>query len=442
MVQTTPGVFTNVPAGTYTVSVTSGDCFDTSTPFTITEPTPITFTSSFVNVTCNGLNNGSINVVATGGTGTIQYSISTNPLQTENNGLFTNLGPGTYQVFVQDQAGCFLAPLTFTITEPAPITLATLNIVPELCYNDGGTIAFSLTGGTTTPTVGYTVSVNNGALTQSSLTGVFSFTNLAPGTYNFLITDANGCDDFQFTQELLPGVDIQAIIDDEYGCESNIPSNVFTVDVNPDVPLSEFTFSLDGASAVVSNVFTNVSSGNHIMSVIHSSGCIQTVPFNVIAYTSPSLTLTLSGLNQFTASTTGGAGGYEYILNGVDVGTTTVYMINQTGNYTVTVIDDNGCEDTETIFMTFYDVVIPDYFTPDGDGINDGWGPIYTDNFPNIEVYIFDRYSRKIKTLGQGETWDGTYNNNPLPTGDYWYVLKLNGESDTREFVGNFTLYR
>ena len=136
------------------------------------------------------------------------------------------------------------------------------------------------------------------------------------------------------------------------------------------------------------------------------------------------------------------AGGNEYILNGQDVGSTSVYTINQTGNYTVTVIDDNGCEDTQTIFMTFYDVTIPNYFTPDGDGINDGWSPIYTEGFPNLVVYIFDRYSRKVVTLKQGDSWDGTYNNKPLPTGDYWYVIKLNGDSDTREFIGNFTLYR
>ena len=442
VVQTTPGVFTNVPSGTYTVSVTSGDCIDTSSSFTITEPNPIVFTSSFTNVTCNGLNNGSINVVATGGTGTIQYSISSNPLQTENDGLFTNLSPGTYQVFVQDQAGCFLPPLTFTITEPSSITLATLNINPELCFNDGGSIGFTLTGGTTTATVGYTVSVNNGLFTQSSLTGIFNFTNLAPGSYEFLITDANGCDDFQFTQILAPGVDIQSIIDISYTCVGNLPSNEVIVDVNPAVPLSDFTFSLDGSPAVASNIFTNVSAGNHIMTVTHSSGCTESTPFSITSFSSPVLTLAQSGLNQFTATTTGGAGGYQYFLNGVDVGTTTVYLINQTGNYTVTVIDDNGCEDTETIFMTFFDITIPDYFTPDGDGNNDTWAPIYTDNFPNLQVYIFDRYSRKIKALGQGDSWDGTYNNNPLPTGDYWYVLKLNGENDTREFVGNFTLYR
>lgn len=437
------GVFQNVPAGTYTVTVISGDCNATSIPFTISQPTPIVQTSTSFNVTCNGLNDGIINVVATGGTGVIQYSISSRPLETVNSGLFTNLAPGTYTVSVQDQNGCFLDPiLSFTITEPPVIVLSSLNIVPELCYGDGTDFTFSLTGGTTTPTVGYTVSVNQGAITQTSLTGNFSFLNLPAGTYVFVVTDANNCRDFQFTQIFAPGVDIQPIIDIDYLCTGNVPTNTVTVDVNPALPLSEFTFSLDGAAPVTTNVFNAVGPGSHVMVVNHISGCSEPIPFNIVTYDSPILTLAQTGLNQFTATTIGGAGGNEYILNGQDVGSTTVYTINQTGNYTVTVIDDNGCEDTKTIFMTFYDVTIPNYFTPDGDGVNDGWSPIYTDNFPNLVVYIFDRYSRKVVTLKQGDSWDGTYNNKPLPTGDYWYVIKLNGDSDTREFIGNFTLYR
>jgi gliding motility-associated-like protein len=38
--------------------------------------------------------------------------------------------------------------------------------------------------------------------------------------------------------------------------------------------------------------------------------------------------------------------------------------------------------------------------------------------------------------------WDGIYQGHNLPTGDYWYVIKLKGENDDREFVGHFTLYR
>ena len=55
---------------------------------------------------------------------------------------------------------------------------------------------------------------------------------------------------------------------------------------------------------------------------------------------------------------------------------------------------------------------------------------------------IFDRYGRMIATLKIGGYWDGTYNGVALPTGDYWYVVRLNDKKDNREFVGHFTLYR
>ena len=44
--------------------------------------------------------------------------------------------------------------------------------------------------------------------------------------------------------------------------------------------------------------------------------------------------------------------------------------------------------------------------------------------------------------LQDTDPWDGFYNQADLPTGDYWYIIKLNGDEDTREFVGHFTLYR
>ncbi|HAB26814.1 MAG TPA: gliding motility protein, partial [Xanthomarina gelatinilytica] len=45
-------------------------------------------------------------------------------------------------------------------------------------------------------------------------------------------------------------------------------------------------------------------------------------------------------------------------------------------------------------------------------------------------------------TLRVGQTWDGTYQGKELPTGDYWYVVRLNDPNDNRDFVGHFTLYR
>jgi gliding motility-associated-like protein len=92
--------------------------------------------------------------------------------------------------------------------------------------------------------------------------------------------------------------------------------------------------------------------------------------------------------------------------------------------------------------MEFIDVCISNYFTPNGDGVQDDWGPGCTEQYPNLTFDIYDRYGRAIATLGVGQKWDGTYKGNELPSGDYWYVVKLNDANDNRDFVGHFTLYR
>ncbi len=60
----------------------------------------------------------------------------------------------------------------------------------------------------------------------------------------------------------------------------------------------------------------------------------------------------------------------------------------------------------------------------------------------NLTFDIFDRYGRKVASLRVNEKWDGTYDGRELPTGDYWYVVRLNDANDDRDFVGHFTLYR
>ena len=58
-------------------------------------------------------------------------------------------------------------------------------------------------------------------------------------------------------------------------------------------------------------------------------------------------------------------------------------------------------------------------------------------------MIIFDRYGRELYRMEYGDSgWNGIYNNKELPTGDYWYITKLQGENDDREFIGHFTLYR
>ena len=453
--QQASATFNNVAAGNYFVRVNNGDCADDSPSFVIIEPNPLVITTrTATNVLCNGQSDGSVNVVVTGGTGQIQYSISSNPGLTQNNGQFNGLAPGNYTVFVQDQNGCTnltqptplptISSIPFTITQPTVLIGTTVTTQPA-CFDDRGTIVVTPSGGTTTTTVGYTIQV--GSFTQTLFTGSATFANLLPGVYPINITDANGCL-FQDSKTIVAGVDMKQNYNTESICINNVPTNITTIYVNPAIPANEFTYSLDGGTPTAQTVYTNLPAGPHTVTVTHTmptapfTTCQRVVSFFTTLFTGPTLSVVESGLNTLTATTTGGLPPYVYIINGFDNGTSNVYQINQTGIYSVIVTDSRGCTANFSLPLTFYDIVIPNFFTPDGTGINNTWSPIFTDNFPNIRTEIFDRYGRTIKTLLKGQSWDGKYNGLELPTGDYWYLLKLNDTDDPREFVGNFTLYR
>lgn len=145
---------------------------------------------------------------------------------------------------------------------------------------------------------------------------------------------------------------------------------------------------------------------------------------------------------EFVAIATGGTGDYIYIMNGENYGDTNVFLVTEDGTYTVTVIDSSGCEATALIEIEIEGPCIPNYFTPNGDGVSDTWAPECVEDYPNLTFDIFDRYGRKVAEYRVGEYWDGRYNGTELPTGDYWYVVRPNSTALNKEYVGHFTLYR
>lgn len=108
----------------------------------------------------------------------------------------------------------------------------------------------------------------------------------------------------------------------------------------------------------------------------------------------------------------------------------------------VYVEDGQGCGYYIDILKEFFDIEIPNYFTPNGDGMNDLWYPENIQNYPDAVIEIFDRYGRFIAKLKPGEGWNGYYNGKELPSGDYWYIIHVNAADDNRVFKGHFTLYR
>ncbi|MFD1162099.1 T9SS type B sorting domain-containing protein [Hwangdonia seohaensis] len=444
-VQTSPGVFTDLPVGTYQVQVDSGDCLTVSAQTTITEPiAPLVANFTVTDVTCTGSNNGVMEITASGGTGIIKYAISPQLNQFFETPIFEDLAPGTYQAIAQDELGCYVI-LDFTVSEPLPVMLTIVpnSIIPEVCNGDlDGEFSIDISGGT----LPYSVSLDdiNGTYTPGTLTQTqFDFTGLAGGDHVVYVRDAQGCES-EWNITFPPSVLIDPMVAVDFGCTNNLSTNTVTVTVDASVNPSDLDYSLNGGAYQTSNVFNDVPPGlNHFIDVRHTNGCIQrTDTFDIAAYDPLTLSLEDGALNEIVAIASGGTGDYEFTLNGESYGSTNTFLIYASGDYTVTVTDSNGCFASVTRYFEYVDVCIPNYFTPNNDGNQDEWGPGCTDQYRDMTFDIFDRYGRKVATLRAGEKWDGKYNSKELPTGDYWYVVRLNDTKDNREFVGHFTLYR
>jgi gliding motility-associated-like protein len=190
-------------------------------------------------------------------------------------------------------------------------------------------------------------------------------------------------------------------------------------------------------------VFTNLTPGDHFIMAHHKNTCIDaTAVFHIDQIDPLAISIDLGKLNEIVATTTGGSGVYHYSVNGEDMGSNNKYIYYRSGDYTVTVTDSNGCVASVTKHFDFIDIEIPNVFTPNGSGTNDTWKPTKTENYPDIQFVVYDRYGREVGKFGAGQSWDGKYKGTELPMGDYWYVLKLRNSKDDREFIGHFTLYR
>jgi gliding motility-associated-like protein len=101
------------------------------------------------------------------------------------------------------------------------------------------------------------------------------------------------------------------------------------------------------------------------------------------------------------------------------------------GNYKVTLhaVNDIGCEDTAVrqFLMVIPDkvLIVPNVFSPNGDGINDKWEIAGLRGVTNCTVEIFNRWGQEVyNSHGYNNPWDGTWKGKPVPVATYYYVIK------------------
>jgi hypothetical protein len=152
----------NVPAGTYSYTVTDGLGCTASCSATVGEPAELIASCSATNPACFG-GTGSITVSAVGGTA--PYS---------GDGVFSGLGSGNYNYTVTDNNGC-TSSCSATITVPSQLIASCTPTNESAPGANDGSVLVAATGGT------------------APYTGDGNFTGLAAGNYNYTVTDNNGC---------------------------------------------------------------------------------------------------------------------------------------------------------------------------------------------------------------------------------------------------------
>ncbi len=255
-------VFTNLAAGTYTVTVRDGNNCSNQKSVTITQPAALVSSEAPVNVLCNGGNNGKITVTATGGTGPYQYRIGSGALQSSNE--FTNLFAGTFNISIVDANNCTVTR-SVTITQPAAVTNSP-SMEEAKCFGEAsGRITVTAAGG-----VGpYQYRLGTGTLQSNPL-----FTGLAAGSYAVVVRDANGCETTQnITVTQRPQL-IAAVTSVNPDASNRFVGSVKVVGTGGTGP---YEYSLNGAPYQTNGEFASgYVIGQNTISVRDANGCIAT----------------------------------------------------------------------------------------------------------------------------------------------------------------------
>jgi gliding motility-associated-like protein len=275
------------------------------------------------------------------------------------------------------------------------------------------------------------------AVSNNGITGTWlpaTINNMATDTYNFFPDAgqcaANGSLTITVNQPVSPDFD-----DIEFCDGAAVPSlsPISPIGINGiwnpaviDPTISSYVFTPDAGECATTQTI-NVT--------IHPL-TLNDVTWSATSYFSDDAVITVIATDP---------GNYLYQLDFGPIQPSNIFDHVPPGSHTITVYDAYGCSAPIVRQDAVVIVDYPHFFTPNGDGMNDTWD-IFDLNMVGQEqaaIHIFDRYGKLLKQIAPaGLGWDGTYNGQPMPSSDYWFVVKYMELGVPREFKSHFSLKR
>jgi len=240
-----------------------------------------------------------------------------------------------------------------------------------------------------------------------------------------------------------------AIADSIVLCQSDAPINIVAT------PSTSGTSTFSGTGITSAGVFDPKVSGAGSYTVNYSfvdnTQCNYTTSFKVLVTAMPTITMPATagvfegGQLKLNPTITGNNLTYAWLpTTGISDATVAnpVFMPAVNTTYTLTVTSGSGCSATAQVTISVLkNIVVPNTFTPNNDGINDTWEIEYLNTYPGATVDVFNRYGAKVfSSIGYPKPWDGKSHGADLPFGVYYYII--NTKSGRKLISGSVTIVR
>ena len=413
-----------------------------------------------------GLNNGSITITASSGTGSFEYSIDAGATwQTSN--TFDDLTPGTYNASVRNDNGtCQVDYGANTVINslPLPVITSVNSSDPSYCGATDGSITVNTSG------TSLEYSADGGTTWQTTN----AFNNLSAGTYQIAVRNNDGTCLVNHTSDIsLLNINTPIFNDVTSINVDNCQLITGSISISASGGSGVFQYSIDGRSSWSDNAtFTDLGVGNYDVYLRNQDGTCETA-FGLVAITDVSCSVEANDDNFMTQEAV--VLMESVFTNDVAPASSVITLISETdngqlelqnnGSFTYTpenlfsgtdqfiyeVCAGSVCDQAMVSITIEADLNIEVYdaFSPNGDNENDIWTIQGIHNHPNNSVKVFDRWGTLVfETTGYdnfnnswtGETQGKTFGDNNAPEGTYFYVLKLNNEQEP--ITGYISLFR
>lgn len=453
----TSAVF-NVPAGVYTVFVQDANsCTVSQNNITVTEPPALSGSiSNISNATCDGGNNGSVTVTASGGTAPYRYAFENGTL---GNSPTLNNGPGTYNVIISDANNCTFTVTNVTIGLNNKLVFTPMTDPPAIC--EGGSTQLMMNSNASS----YSWTTATGLSSNNIANPVASPVQTTIYTVQLTLGRCTATDDVMVTVNPAPIPDAGPDGDICYGQSYQLMgSGGVSYNWSPATylvsPFADTTIVQRPASTITYRL--SVRDGNGCTSLITDAVTVKvTPPLKVITTPAdtvvpqgaliPLQAVTLSQQNNqplpqsdLTYTWTPAAG-----LNnpGIAAPLATAGPVGSVNTYVVTARSTGGCEGQATVTVRVYngpELYIPNAFTPNGDGKNDRFFP-FPVGIEKLNYFrVMNRWGQVVfSTTTLHDGWDGRFKGIEQHSGAYIWMaegISTDGQKITKK--GTVTLIR